>query len=506
VSLSTGDFKPIRLTGAGGLIGARAGQSAGFYVKLMSGGQNLSNFKLYFTSVTRVQATCGTAACKALPAGGTGENPLEKYIADNLPPAISDDFAPEEAHVIDEDTYMQQARDLTFTYENAVSQFVLSTLQPDTQLVMAGSPEPDAVQHMFLGLITPTVFGRTNPYYDDSNYDGIKDKRADIRENYIRSVYVANDDRLGLIRRLMGGDPTTFLSSDHGFAPQWYAVNATQVLVDNGLKAADTGNCRAKNADLAKVCEAGAWAGVYINLKGRDPTGVVDPKNYEAVRGTIINAFRTLTDPQNPGQRVIQTILNKEQLHDIDGSDSLHPSRSPDVTIVASPPYQFDAAVPGKTIVLSQFWGQHGYLPNTVDLASNINLHSVFVAGGPGIAASSTPVAGVRMVDLAPTVAFMMGVPGPQNDRGRILYNIVSGTSTYREVSILDISDYHGNLLPLTEYYGEGFGYTSEIEKATAEIASLVRTQKIDSTEAAKQIQDRFEAQYKQFLEDSKKA
>ena len=28
----------------------------------------------------------------------------------------------------------------------------------------------------------------------------------------------------------MGGDPTTFAGSDHGFAPQWYAVNANAVL------------------------------------------------------------------------------------------------------------------------------------------------------------------------------------------------------------------------------------------------------------------------------------
>ncbi len=28
----------------------------------------------------------------------------------------------------------------------------------------------------------------------------------------------------------MGGNPTTFAGSDHGFAPQWYALNANDVL------------------------------------------------------------------------------------------------------------------------------------------------------------------------------------------------------------------------------------------------------------------------------------
>jgi hypothetical protein len=63
----------------------------------------------------------------------------------------------------------------------------------------------------------------------------------------------------------------------------------------------------------------------------------------------------------------------------VDGSDSLHPNRSGDVVVVLKPPYQFDAATFGKTINFSQFFGQHGYLPETVDLASGVNMHATFV-------------------------------------------------------------------------------------------------------------------------------
>ena len=52
-TLGTGEWAEIRLTGADGLIGARAGQTAGFYVKLIGLAGDLSSFKLYFTSVTR---------------------------------------------------------------------------------------------------------------------------------------------------------------------------------------------------------------------------------------------------------------------------------------------------------------------------------------------------------------------------------------------------------------------------------------------------------------------
>src|SRR5207248_2219034 len=111
-TLGVGDFEEIRLTGADGLIGARAGQTAGFYAKLVSLAADLSSFKLYFTPVSRVTASCATAGCLALPAAGGGEDRLEKYIADNLPCAIAADPDPLAAGLVDEDVFVQQARDL----------------------------------------------------------------------------------------------------------------------------------------------------------------------------------------------------------------------------------------------------------------------------------------------------------------------------------------------------------------------------------------------------------
>src|SRR4029078_8953363 len=125
-----------------GLSGARAGQTAGFDVKLITLAPDLSSFKLYFTSVERLIATCGIAACAALP-GGT----LENYLADNMPTYIAADFAPLEARIIDEETYVQQGRDKEKEYADAVLNFILGTLQPDTQLALVGYPVTDEFSH-----------------------------------------------------------------------------------------------------------------------------------------------------------------------------------------------------------------------------------------------------------------------------------------------------------------------------------------------------------------------
>ena len=453
VDLAVGDFKEIKLIGADGLIGARAGQTAGFYVKLMTLAPDLSSFKLYFTSVEPVIATCKTDVCDALPAGGAGEDRLEKYLADNLPTYISADFAPLEARIIDEATYIEQGRDLEKAFSDAVLNFILGTLQSNTDVAFVGYPVTDEFSHQLMALVTPMdMDGNPNPSYDDLEGNGTPDGLIDTREGYIRSAYQEADAYLALAKSYMSG-ATVCAGSDHGFAPQWYAVNAGKVLSDAGLQAPEQrSNCRAAaTTNLGKACWAGDTAEIYINLAGRDPGSVVSAVNYESVRAPIINAFQNLTDPANPGKQVVLKIMKKEELRNVDGSDSLDPSRSGDVVVVLRPPYQFDAATPGQTIAFSQFFGQHSYMPELVDIAHNVNMHATFVAAGPGIVHSSTPVPGVRAVDPAPTLAFLLNIPGPKNARGRIMYNLAPGGGRYKEITVLDISDYHGQLVPLSE-------------------------------------------------------
>jgi 2',3'-cyclic-nucleotide 2'-phosphodiesterase (5'-nucleotidase family) len=275
----------------------------------------------------------------------------------------------------------------------------------------------------------------------------------------------------------MGGNPTTIVGSDHGFAPQWYAVNAGKVLQDAGLSSGENfSNCRATlpatrtSTDFtkAKACWAGGTAQIYINLAGRDPTGIpindgtnptscpcvngpqVASGDYEAVRNQIIAAFENLTDPANPGEQVVLRVLKKEQLSDVQGVDGLHPSRSGDVVVILRPPYQFDAATLNQRIAFSQFFGQHGYLPDLVDIPHDVNMHSTFIAAGPGIRQQS-PITGVRQIDLAPTLAFLMGVPGPANARGEIMLNIAKQPGRFKEATVLYISDFHGQLTPLSQ-------------------------------------------------------
>ncbi len=458
--------------------GTFAGRTGGFLMKLIDLSADAETFRLYFTSVQRANATYNQL-------GAAGSTAFEETLNKEFPTSTAADFAPLEAGIVDEDTYIQQG----LMWKNAhwvYLQYILGNGQLDTvsggtisglgvsaDLLLLGNPVTDEFSHQFMGLVTPTdMDGDPNPYYDDLTNDDIPDGRLDIREGYIRSAYEEADQTLGLGRDLMGEDTTVFASSDHGFAPQWYAVNVSKVLVGLGLQEREqSGNCRKAANDpgttvpgdtLAKECHAGGTAQIYINLAGRDPasgnTPQVPAANYEAVRNQIITAFQNLTDPANPGKQVVAAIFKKEDLRNVDGTDALHPNRSGDVVVVFRPPYQTDAATPGQTIAFSQFFGQHGYLPDLVDLEHNVNMHGTFVAAGPGIQPQD-PVAGIRAIDVAPTISFLMGIPGPQSARGRIMYELTPGSGRYKEITVLDISDFHGQLVPLAEA-SDSFGPT----------------------------------------------
>jgi 2',3'-cyclic-nucleotide 2'-phosphodiesterase (5'-nucleotidase family) len=488
-TLARGQWADKKVTLASGTF---AGRTGGFLMKLIDLNADASRFRIYFTSVQRANATYNAL-------GTDGSRAFEETLNRDFPTSTAADFAPLEALIVDEDTYVEQGLKWADAHW-AYLRYIFNTLGYRPDVAFIGSPVTDEFQHQFMGLVTKTdMDGRPNPYFDDVNGDGTKDGRLEVREGYIRAAYHEADSTLGLVRDLMGRRDTTVMSSsDHGFAPQWLAVNASKVLVDAGLQAAEqSGNCRITAAEApipgtptadpvlppqtskAKACWAGGTAQIYIRLEGRDPSlagpGVVPASQYEVVRNQIIAAFQNLTDPDVPGRQVVDKIFKKEELRNADGTDALHPTRSGDVVVVLRPPYQFDAATPGERIKFSQFFGQHGYMPDLVNLKRNVNLHGAFVAAGPGIEGRAEDgfrsfgrsdddddddddrglggrkISGLRAIDVAPTLTFVLGIPAPQNARGKIRYAMVEDGDDLKEITILDISDWHGQAVPLAE-------------------------------------------------------
>ena len=268
-----------------------------------------------------------------------------------------------------------------------------------------------------------------------------------MREGYIRRAYQGADATLALVRSHLEDNVTTFVASDHGFAPQFLAIDASKVLVDLGLLSLpQVSNCRTATGEtigLAKACWAGGTVQVYLNLAGRDPvvTGMpqVAATDAPAVIESIVTAFENLDDPNDwnhDGQpenwTVIDRVFTKPETRYIPNNttggtaDMAHPTRTGDVVAFSYPPYQFDAATPGTLVSLSHFFGQHGYVPDVQDTADNVNMRATFIAGGEGIV-RGTPQ--VRSIDIAPTLAFLLRHPVPQHSQGRVLLPIIANNT-----------------------------------------------------------------------------
>ncbi|MET0762915.1 MAG: 5'-nucleotidase C-terminal domain-containing protein [Thermoleophilaceae bacterium] len=453
--LREGEWADVKVRIQGGNLDGRTG---GFLIKVERLASDLSQVRLFHTSVTRAIATWPTWPGEP---GFTGD--FEDFVAERFPSSQAADFAVLEAGIVSEETYVEQGLYWSTAYHPLI-EYVLDTYRPDVALV--GAPTTDEFQHQFLGLVTKKLpNGAANPAYDDVEVNGTPDRRVQEREAFIREAYSEADATMRLAQRhLRDRDLTTFVSSDHGFAPQFLAIDASKVLVDLGLLSRpQTSNCRPASGETigkAKACWAGGAVQIYLNLAGRDPAGggfqQVAAADEASTVAQIKAAFLALEDPNdwtgdgNPeGWDVIDRAFTKAEARHIPNgpgstADMAHPTRTGDLVVFSAPPYQYDAATPGTLIARSAFFGQHGYVPDVQDLKSNTNMRATFLAGGKAI--EDGVVRNVRSIDLAPTAAFLLGIPAPQHSQGVVRRDLLDNGRRYKPLSIVGLNDFHGQL------------------------------------------------------------
>jgi 2',3'-cyclic-nucleotide 2'-phosphodiesterase (5'-nucleotidase family) len=438
------------------------GRTGAMLVKVERLASDLSQIRLFHTSVTRAIATWPTWEGEP---GFTGT--FEDFVAERFPSSQAGDFAILEAGIVSEETYVEQGL-YWETGHRPLIKYILDTYRPD--LAMVGYPVTDEFQHQFLGLVTRRLpNGAANPAYDDVAVDGTRDGRVREREAFIRRAYKGADATMRLAqKKLRDRDLTTFVGSDHGFAPQFAAIDASKVLVDlKLLSTPQTSNCRVATGETigkAKACWAGGTVQIYLNLAGREPAGgnlqQVLAADEAATVAQIKAAFLALQDPNDwtgdstpEGWDVIDRAFTKAEARHIPNgaggtADMAHPTRTGDLVVFSAPPYQFDAATPGTLIARSAFFGQHGYVPDVQSLRGNTNMRATFLAGGDAIRRGVARR--VRSIDLAPTAAFLLDIPSPGHSQGIVRRDLIDFGRKYTPVSIVGLNDFHGQLDPST--------------------------------------------------------
>ena len=211
------------------------------------------------------------------------------------------------------------------------------------------------------------------------------------------NTYAAIDRWIGRILELADDDTVVTIASDHGGTPsQFVPVDINDVLEKAGLLVRKNGDIDWTRSRAARV----GLIHVFINLKDREPHGIVDPSDYEKTQEEIIDALMTYRDPDT-GRRPFKLALTREDAEIL----NLWGDLVGDVVYAVHP--GFDGA-----------HGQH--LP--VGKFGLSGQHSVFIMAGAGVRKGVSLERQVRVVDVAPTLCYLLGWPMPREVEGGIIY------------------------------------------------------------------------------------
>ncbi|OHC05786.1 MAG: hypothetical protein A2Z57_00455, partial [Planctomycetes bacterium RIFCSPHIGHO2_12_39_6] len=170
--------------------------------------------------------------------------------------------------------------------------------------------------------------------------------------------YKKIDASIGKIMEYIDDNTTLILLSDHGFCTLQQEVYINHWLKEEGLLNFKTAPPKSLfhigDGSKAYCMDPGR---IYINLKGREPNGCVEPGNdYEQLRDTIISRLIKLKDPATQ-TNIIDRIHKREEIY-----HGKYFDRAPDLVIEPKHGYDLKGAIYKEALLRKgNFSGMHTY-------------------------------------------------------------------------------------------------------------------------------------------------
>lgn len=253
----------------------------------------------------------------------------------------------------------------------------------------------------------------------EGNHEGTDTKKY---RGYVEQVYVDTDAYLGEFLPLLDEGWDVIITSDHGllirdeeFPPfgDPFGVNA-KLMDDMGftcLKRDSKGNLL-KEIDWSHTKAVAARGNhIWINLKGRNAHGIVEPEDKHQVEEEIISALYSYR--LETGTRLVSLVL-----------------RNQDAALLGMNGPECGDLVYWLTEGPNR---PHGDSLSTYRGHLGSSVSPIFIAAGPGIKKDFRTERVIRQVDVAPTVALLAGVRMPAQCEGAPVYQILD-----KEVSLAE--------------------------------------------------------------------
>ena len=257
---------------------------------------------------------------------------------------------------------------------------------------------PDRMHHGFWKFMDPEHrrYEPGNPYEN-----AILDYHRHVDALVARLLEHADDDTVVLV------------VSDHGAKRMDGGIRVNEWLRREGLLA--TLVEPTKRSSLADVGvdwsrtvawgEGGYYSRIFMNVRGREPEGIVDPEDYETVRSDL--AARLAAIPDDHGHPMGTVVYTPEEVYpEVNGV-------APDLIVhFGDLSWRSVGTVGGDE-------GIHTFENDTGPDDANHAQDGLYVLAGPGIPASGRIDA--HLLDIAPTLLELMGIEVPAAMRGESL-------------------------------------------------------------------------------------
>ncbi len=232
-------------------------------------------------------------------------------------------------------------------------------------------------------------------------------------ENAILDYHVHVDGLLAGLLAHADDETAVLVVSDHGAKRMDGGIRVNEWLRREGLLATKTEPTETTRLDDVGVDwsrtvawgEGGYYSRVFMNVKGREPEGVVEPSEYEEVRSDL--ARRLAAIPDENGQPIPTVVYRPEDVYEqVSGI-------APDLIV------HFGDLLWRSVGTVGGDDGVHTFENDTGPDDANHAQEGLFVLVAPGVEPGVRE--GAHLLDIAPTVLELLGIDRPGAMRGRSL-------------------------------------------------------------------------------------
>jgi len=300
--------------------------------------------------------------------------------------------------VIDEEAFLKQTWDFYEEREKIFFHCLNRTRKGVLALVF---DHTDRIQHTFFRCLDPS-----HPLY--------KSKEAEKYRDAIEQVYVQADALLAKVLSKLGRRDVLFVMSDHGFKSFRRGINLNSWLQQNGYLACKNGSGSEemfKDVDWSKTrAYALGLSGIYLNIKGREAKGIVEPGQAAELRKEICAKLTGLKDPDTNEVAVLKAYDSHQHL------SGPYVENAPDVLVGYNEGFRMDwEGTLGKV-------GSRVFLDNTKSWSGD---HCIDPEKVPGVLFSNLKFekSEAWIGDLAPTILRIFDLKVPAYMDGSPILN-----------------------------------------------------------------------------------